>query len=326
MGGFGSGRRRTATVGYVDSAIAVDIDVINRAGALCSWNAASVAVVTYRLPGIGVITILIRGRRAVFLTPVSNGMGPVGCCVAITWQPCHFGGSRPFWRCPATDNGVPCQRTVARLYAHGEAFLCRRCARLSYVSQHETPMERAATRANRIRTRLGGTPTPTPFRGDFVPSRPEQMKRPTCERQLMQLRLAEAAAGRWYGKAISDVQRPGRRNAPGTSAATPVAATAPTPLANDPSPAGPLNDRDIEALELAESALYRLALNPRARGSTSAIIFFLKTHRPEVYGDRYPVRWNDRSTDPPSVTVTWFSDADVASRFGPSVHGVLAGL
>jgi len=70
--------------------------------------------------------------------------------VNLDATPCHMGGARHWFLCP--NRG--CERRVAILYG-GEFFACRHCYRLAYPSQRETPFERAARRADRIRDRLG---------------------------------------------------------------------------------------------------------------------------------------------------------------------------
>ena len=42
--------------------------------------------------------------------------------VWLDWTPCHFGGERPWFRCPA----MGCGRRVAILYG-GRIFACRHC-------------------------------------------------------------------------------------------------------------------------------------------------------------------------------------------------------
>lgn len=52
--------------------------------------------------------------------------------------------------CPA------CNRRCRILYGPGSRFLCRRCGDLKYETQYEPDFARAATRALKIRERLGG--------------------------------------------------------------------------------------------------------------------------------------------------------------------------
>ncbi|MFQ5643989.1 MAG: hypothetical protein ACE5FQ_09840 [Thiogranum sp.] len=73
--------------------------------------------------------------------------------VYLDWTPCNFGGQRPWFLCPARG----CGRRVAILYGGG-IFACRHCYQLAYASQRETPDDRAARRANKIRERLGWEP------------------------------------------------------------------------------------------------------------------------------------------------------------------------
>src|SRR5262249_4975743 len=79
--------------------------------------------------------------------------------VDIEWTPCHFGGERAWFRCPASG----CGRRVAVLWGGG-IFACRHCHNLAYESQNETAHSRALGKAQDIRRKLGGDPC-----GDFPP-------------------------------------------------------------------------------------------------------------------------------------------------------------
>ena len=70
--------------------------------------------------------------------------------VQLTTTPCHMGGERQWFQCPARG----CGRRVAKLFG-GAIFACRRCHNLAYPSQRETYTDRAARRADSIRERLG---------------------------------------------------------------------------------------------------------------------------------------------------------------------------
>lgn len=61
----------------------------------------------------------------------------------------RFGGRRQWFEC------LSCRQRCQILYG-GAHFRCRRCHRLKYETQYEPPFARAATRALKIRDRLGG--------------------------------------------------------------------------------------------------------------------------------------------------------------------------
>ncbi|NOD31849.1 MULTISPECIES: hypothetical protein [Ruegeria] len=70
--------------------------------------------------------------------------------VRLLSQPCHYGGHRYWFACPARG----CGRRVAKLYG-GRIFACRHCHQLAYPSQRETTFQRNQRRADKIRERLG---------------------------------------------------------------------------------------------------------------------------------------------------------------------------
>jgi hypothetical protein len=70
--------------------------------------------------------------------------------VHLTTTPCHMGGERHWFLCPARG----CGQRVAVLYCGG-MFACRKCHQLAYRSQRENDADRARRQADRIRVRLG---------------------------------------------------------------------------------------------------------------------------------------------------------------------------
>ena len=85
----------------------------------------------------------------------------------------HYGGLRWWFICPVTVGGRACQRRVRKLYLPpgGRSFACRRCCQLSYTSQRQDDMNRALSKAQAIRERLGGSASMAqPF-----PSKPKKM-------------------------------------------------------------------------------------------------------------------------------------------------------
>lgn len=75
--------------------------------------------------------------------------------IAMERTPCHLGGHRLWWRCPA----IGCNRRVAILYGgNGAIFACRHCYNLNYPSQRKTPADRNIHKLNQLRQRLGWQP------------------------------------------------------------------------------------------------------------------------------------------------------------------------
>ena len=62
--------------------------------------------------------------------------------------PCHFGGSRPWFQCPA------CQSRTALLYLRAERFACRKCQRVSYSTQSGTNHDRVCNLYHRLAAQL----------------------------------------------------------------------------------------------------------------------------------------------------------------------------
>lgn len=71
--------------------------------------------------------------------------------VELVWTPCHYGGNRYWFLCPA------CRQRVGVLYLGQSGFLCRHCYGLAYASQFETDRERMIRKARKIRHKLGAS-------------------------------------------------------------------------------------------------------------------------------------------------------------------------
>jgi hypothetical protein len=65
----------------------------------------------------------------------------------------HYGGLRWWFLCPLRG----CPRRVRKLYSTGKYYACRHCSQLNYQSQREDAMNRALSKAQAIRKRLGGS-------------------------------------------------------------------------------------------------------------------------------------------------------------------------
>ena len=98
--------------------------------------------------------------------------------VPITWTACHLGGRRSWFRCTGYTGGRSCGRRVALLYLAGGLFACRRCSGLAYASQQEAVHYRWLGKAQKIRMRLGGSPSML----EAFPDKPKGMHRLTYDR------------------------------------------------------------------------------------------------------------------------------------------------
>jgi hypothetical protein len=144
----------------------LDVRVLARAGTLAgsgvvSWNCAD-----RKAGSVGVIG----DGNAVRLLYTINGRH-VDEFIDLAWTDCGFGGRRPWFRCPG------CGRRVGILYRE-HTFNCRHCCDLRYRSQRDNAANRALTRAQKIRIRLGaGANLAIPF-----PGRPRYMHCRTYQR------------------------------------------------------------------------------------------------------------------------------------------------
>ena len=150
MGGYSSGRhggKRTT-----NDMLALDIRKLQCAGRLTpgqsfgwQWTrgADKIASINMRTAADRV-TLTYRAR--------SNGdeWQDMNYPVRLTWTACNYGGQRAWWICPA----VGCGRRVAVLYG-GKVYACRHCHKLAYQTQREQAHDRASSRAEKLRNRLG---------------------------------------------------------------------------------------------------------------------------------------------------------------------------
>jgi len=152
MGGPGSGSRWRSGRATVESFHRLDVRRLYRDGYLTSGRAFSWQW-TRGGERIGWIKLRV-DDVCVMLTYQTRENGgewkPVEYPVLIDRTACTFGGSRPWFLCPARG----CGRRVAVLYG-GAVFACRQCHRLAYDSQSEDAASRAMRRANKVRGRLG---------------------------------------------------------------------------------------------------------------------------------------------------------------------------
>ena len=140
MGGYGSGRsgwHRKAEDMLRLSVHSVHRHGVLKPGAAClwqwTWNTGDTS-------SIGLRCLKDALRLDFKVRTCGEDWRDVVQVVDIEHTPCHYGGTRPWFRCPR------CGRRVAVLYG-GSAFYCRTCHGLTYRSQTETISDRCFRRA-----------------------------------------------------------------------------------------------------------------------------------------------------------------------------------
>ncbi len=202
MGGMGSGRHyhwgvKTTT----DSYRSIDVrrwvrESFLEPGRRFSWQ--------WSIDGEKVASIVVQAEQGqVRLIHRSRDYGDdwenLDYPVRLLSQPCHYGGYRQWFACPASG----CGRRVAKLYG-GRIFAFRHCYDVAYPSQRETDYQRCQRRADKIRARLGWQ---SDFDSHFGP-KPKAMHWQTYERLVTELEEYEQASDKAFS--VYFMQRFGR--------------------------------------------------------------------------------------------------------------------
>ncbi len=158
MAGYRS-RQLPSMKPLAEDCLALDISKWHRAGVLVpgrtfttTWSrdeadAGSIAA-----------TITATGAILSYTLPRQDGDGRehLAYVAPIEWTACHYGGRRPWWRCPLSWAGVPCLRRARVLFLRERFFGCRPCLRLGYQSQRLPGYWRALRRALALAELVGG--------------------------------------------------------------------------------------------------------------------------------------------------------------------------
>ena len=149
MGGRGSGRR-TSYGGKPETndSMPLDIRKMTRKGLLSVGNRFSWQWLVNDQPVAG-ISIRVDFQSMLLSYQMKSTGEVVAQRVRTQTTPCHLGGERHWFTCPR------CNKRVAVLYAPGRYFACRQCGGLTYATQKENVGDRASTKANKLRSRLG---------------------------------------------------------------------------------------------------------------------------------------------------------------------------
>lgn len=181
MGGFGSGGWNAKGRPTAVDVPRIDVNYLNKAGALREGFRG-----TWRWTldeDLSKVHFRVHSDRLTL--SIAGAYDPYVEEVALNWEPCRFGGLRPFFVCP------DCGEHTLHLYRLGH-FACRECHDLSYPSQRERESDRAQRRANKIRRRLGGEPG-----WHQVPSKPKGMHMRTYVKLVGEILEADAITDKY---------------------------------------------------------------------------------------------------------------------------------
>jgi len=155
MGGMGAGSwMRYGSKATVDSQHAVDIRYLKKQGSIGAGNNGALTwscrgektgAINYQVKENG-IKLMYNSREA-----KTEDWQVVEQFVHFNYTSCNYGGKRTWFLC------TECNRRVTTIYGAGKYFLCRHCYELNHQSQHENYYDRQLTKAQEIRTKLGGS-------------------------------------------------------------------------------------------------------------------------------------------------------------------------
>jgi hypothetical protein len=145
MGGFGSGQRWSKKA-VVEGCYAIDTATMKRWKLLVPGIAERPGSFQWRRgteekPSSSVGYRLTVGQDSGTLRlmySMKSLNADLDYSVRLVTTPCHLGGSRWWFLCPLSRNGVACGRRVRKLYLSGKYFGCRHCHHLTYTSRQES--------------------------------------------------------------------------------------------------------------------------------------------------------------------------------------------
>lgn len=150
MGGRGSGRRSSYS-GKAETSDSMPLDIrkITRKGLQVPGSSFSWQWLVNDRQVAG-ISVRVDFDHGMVLSYCMKSTGEVvEQRVQTQTSPCHLGGQRHWFTCPR------CSKRVAVLYAPGRYFACRQCCGLGYSTQKEGAGDRASSRAENLRKRMG---------------------------------------------------------------------------------------------------------------------------------------------------------------------------
>lgn len=149
MGGRGSGRQSSYSGKRATSnSTPLDIRKITRKGLLVEGTSFSWQWLVHDRE-VAAISVRVDFQSMVLSYCMKNTGEVVVQRVQTHTSPCHLGGHRHWFTCPR------CSKRVAVFYAPGRYFACRQCGGLGYATQKEDAGDRASTKTDKLRKRLG---------------------------------------------------------------------------------------------------------------------------------------------------------------------------
>lgn len=153
MGGRGSGRSAGLglTVDLCHRSHSIDLDWLRRRGLLVlgRWSTLTWSVRGERTGWIQLTLVPFGVKLSYRARQQGEEWQQIEEVIPLVDSRTNFGGRREWFRC------LSCGRRCRIIYG-GLLFRCRKCRGLRYESQYEPPFARAASRALRIREKLGG--------------------------------------------------------------------------------------------------------------------------------------------------------------------------
>ena len=133
-----------------------------------------------------IANLRVRGSesRVVFGVRAGNSVVEIGAA-GLVYSTRNLGGQQVYFQCQ-------CGKRVIFLYIDGYSIACRLCHGLLYESQFNHKYQQQATKAARLRARIGGPPALL----QPLPERPKGMHRETYDRITYQILAYEIAAAR----------------------------------------------------------------------------------------------------------------------------------
>ena len=206
MGGLGSGRHSYASTPAVEDTLHLDADELTdgieypgvTGRAVWGDEDAPTAEMTlqYKHPDVDVTAEDVEDPDAVDERAThiqleytvgdeyTDSVDEESHSAALEYSDCHFGGVRPWFRCPGVVDGVECGRRVRKLHLPrgGRYWLCRECYDLGYRSSRKSAnaLDTAELRYRRAFAKADAeNRRPHPNNAPFQPTRPKGMHHDT---------------------------------------------------------------------------------------------------------------------------------------------------